>query len=105
MEIMEELGLAEKLLQLPHTKARTLTLQTEQESVTVVDFQQLKTQFPYITLMPQARFLEFIQERIFTGALNLQQLQPPAFQHLPFLRNLIARLIAFGVFPVHLKPL
>lgn len=62
MEIMEELGLAEKLLQLPHSKTRTLTLQTEQESVPIVDFQQLKTHFPYITVMPQARFLEFISQ-------------------------------------------
>ncbi len=62
MEIMEELGLANKLLQLPHSKLRTLTLQTEQESVPIVDFQHLKTQFPYITVMPQARFLEFITQ-------------------------------------------
>jgi 2-polyprenyl-6-methoxyphenol hydroxylase-like FAD-dependent oxidoreductase len=60
MEIMEQLGLADKLLELPHTKMRKLTLQTEEESVTAVDLRHLKTKYPYITILPQVRFLEFI---------------------------------------------
>ena len=60
MEIMEQLGLAEKLLELPHTKMRQLTLQTEEETVTAVDLRHLKTKYPYITILPQVRFLEFI---------------------------------------------
>lgn len=60
MEIMEQLGLAEKLLELPHSKMQQLTLQTEEESVTVADFSHLKTKYPYITLLPQVQFLEFI---------------------------------------------
>lgn len=61
MEIMRELGLAERLLQLPHTKNRSVNLRTpEGEAVLAADFSRLKTQYPYITVMPQVRFLEFI---------------------------------------------
>lgn len=62
MEIMDQLGLAEGLLQLPHTKMHALTLTANQESVTAADFSRLKTKFPYITVLPQAHFLEFIAE-------------------------------------------
>jgi len=60
MEIMEELGLAEKLLQLPHAKIRQIRVRTPEASVTLADFSHLKTRYPYITMLPQARFLEFI---------------------------------------------
>ncbi len=60
MEIMEELGLAEKLLQLPHAKMRQISIRTPETSVTLADFSHLKTRYPYITMLPQVRFLEFI---------------------------------------------
>jgi len=60
MEIMDELGLANRLLQLPHAKMRQLTIKTEAESVTLADFSRLKTRYPYIMMLPQVRFLEFI---------------------------------------------
>ncbi|PMB11448.1 monooxygenase [Fischerella thermalis CCMEE 5205] len=60
MEIMEELGLAEKLLQLPHAKMRQIRIRTPEASVTLADFSHLRTRYPYITMLPQARFLEFI---------------------------------------------
>ncbi len=63
MEILDEIGLADPLLQLPHTKLHRLTLRTKTDSFTMVDLSVLKTRFPYITLMPQARFLEFITEQ------------------------------------------
>src|SRR5437764_556159 len=53
MELMDQLGLADRLLRLPHTRLRSLTLETQQGSVTVADFGALKTKFPYITFMPQ----------------------------------------------------
>jgi 2-polyprenyl-6-methoxyphenol hydroxylase-like FAD-dependent oxidoreductase len=62
MEIMDELGLANRLLQLPHAKMRQLTIKTEAESVTLADFSRLKTRYPYIMMLPQVRFLEFITE-------------------------------------------
>ena len=62
MEVLEQLGLAERLLQLKHTKARTLAFQTTRGTAMSVDFQHLKTRYPYITLIPQARFLEFLTQ-------------------------------------------
>jgi 2-polyprenyl-6-methoxyphenol hydroxylase-like FAD-dependent oxidoreductase len=60
MQIMEELGLADRLLELPHAKMRRLTVQTPEDTVTLADLSHLKTPYPYITMLPQARFLEFI---------------------------------------------
>jgi 2-polyprenyl-6-methoxyphenol hydroxylase-like FAD-dependent oxidoreductase len=60
MEIMDELGLAEKLLRLKHTKAPRLRFRTPQGTVTVADFRRLKTRFPYVAFMPQWDFLDFV---------------------------------------------
>lgn len=60
MEIMAQIGLADRLLELPHSKARTLRLNTPGGDITIADFSGLKTAYPYITILPQARFLEFI---------------------------------------------
>ena len=62
MEIMDQLGLADRLLKLRHSKASTFTLQTAYGPFTPADLSRLKTKFPYITLMPQTSFLEFIVE-------------------------------------------
>jgi 2-polyprenyl-6-methoxyphenol hydroxylase-like FAD-dependent oxidoreductase len=60
MEIMDELGLAERLLQLRHTKLRNFMLPTANGVVTPIDFAPLKIKYPYVTLMPQSEFLEFM---------------------------------------------
>jgi len=60
MEIMDQLGLAEKLLEIPHTKVHRLTIQNSENSATLADFTTLKTKYPYITVLPQVKFLEFI---------------------------------------------
>ncbi len=60
MQIMDQIGLADKLLQIPHTRAYTLPVQTAEGPFTLADFRRLKTRFPYIALIPQAHFLEFI---------------------------------------------
>ncbi|BAY75136.1 monooxygenase FAD-binding protein [Nostoc linckia NIES-25] len=81
MEIMEELGLSRALLQIPHTKIRRLSIQTPQDAVTLADFSHLKTRYPYITMLPQVKFLEFITQeaqkypsfRLVMGA-NVQEL-------------------------------
>jgi 2-polyprenyl-6-methoxyphenol hydroxylase-like FAD-dependent oxidoreductase len=56
MPVMDELGLADQLLELPHRKLRHATLPANPP--VTVDFGRL----PDITLMPQARFLEFLTE-------------------------------------------
>ena len=60
MEIMAELGLAERLLALPHTKISELNIQPPQGEPFHADFRALNTQYPFITVMPQVKFLEFI---------------------------------------------
>lgn len=60
MQIMEELGLSDRLLQLPHAKMRQIRIQTPNDTVTLADFSHLKTRYPYITMLPQVKFLEFI---------------------------------------------
>jgi 2-polyprenyl-6-methoxyphenol hydroxylase-like FAD-dependent oxidoreductase len=60
MEILEQIGLAEKLLAIPHTKISGPTLQFANGAITPFDLGRLKTKFPYILLVPQSRFLEFI---------------------------------------------
>ncbi|WP_341525875.1 FAD-dependent oxidoreductase [Nostoc sp. UHCC 0302] len=62
MQIMEELGLAERLLQLPHAKMRQIRVKTPQNTVTLADFSHLKTRYPYIAMLPQVKFLEFITQ-------------------------------------------
>src|SRR5215210_4512766 len=62
MEIMDELGLADRLLELRHTELRTFTLQTVAGPFTPIDLGRLKTKFPYITMMPQTSFLQFITQ-------------------------------------------
>src|SRR5919202_248533 len=62
MEIMDELGRAEKLLNLKHTKAPELRFRTPQGSAPLADFRRLKTRFPYIAFMPQWDFLDFLAD-------------------------------------------
>ena len=62
MEIMDQLGLAEKLLELRHSELRNFTLQTVSGPFTPVNLGRLKTKYPYITVMPQTSFLEFVTE-------------------------------------------
>jgi 2-polyprenyl-6-methoxyphenol hydroxylase-like FAD-dependent oxidoreductase len=49
-------------------------------------------------------FQRIVQEQIVTRALASDAtLQPPSFMRLPVLRDLIPRMLALGVWPVHLK--
>ena len=62
LEIMDELGLATRLLELRHAKIRTATFMTPDGPVTVANFGRLKTKFPFIAMIPQVDFLEFITD-------------------------------------------
>ena len=62
MEIMDELGLADGLLELRHTKAPRIRARLPGQTVTVADLSRLKTRYPYITFMPQWDFLNFVTE-------------------------------------------
>ena len=60
MEILDQIGLADKLHEIPHTKVSGPTLQFANGSIRPFDLGRLKTRFPYILMVPQAKFLEFI---------------------------------------------
>ena len=62
MEIMDELGLADRLLRLKHTKASQLRFRTPRGGATLADFRRLKTRFPYLAFMPQWDFLDFVTD-------------------------------------------
>src|SRR5262249_43277870 len=44
----------------PHTKLRKVVVRTPREALTLADFGVLKSKYPYIALIPQADFLEFL---------------------------------------------
>ena len=60
MQILDEIGLTDRLLELRHTNVYSIPVQTANETVTLADFRRLKTRFPYIAMIPQVHFLEFI---------------------------------------------
>jgi 2-polyprenyl-6-methoxyphenol hydroxylase-like FAD-dependent oxidoreductase len=81
LELLDQLGLADRLLQIPHGEIRRLTFNAPSGPVDFVDLSRLQTRFPFVALMPQAQFLEFMVEeakrlpsfRLVLGA-NVQRL-------------------------------
>lgn len=58
LELLDQVGLADRLLaEVPHNKIRT---GTPPGAVFTIEFGRLKTRFPFIAMIPQVRFLEFI---------------------------------------------
>lgn len=62
LELLDELGLAERLHRLPHSKIHTGTIYTDEGPTVLADFRRLGTRFPYIMMLPQKDFLAFIVE-------------------------------------------
>jgi 2-polyprenyl-6-methoxyphenol hydroxylase-like FAD-dependent oxidoreductase len=64
MAILEQLGLVEKVLQLRHTTVSSITLPTPGGSTMTLDIRKplkrLKVKYPYIMMLPQVHFLEFL---------------------------------------------
>jgi len=63
LEIMEEIGLLDDLLKLPHQKARLLTGQIGETTLTLADFGSLPVTCKFIAFMPQWDFLNFLAEK------------------------------------------
>jgi 2-polyprenyl-6-methoxyphenol hydroxylase-like FAD-dependent oxidoreductase len=63
LEILDEIGLADRLHQLQHVKMYGPTFPTANGPVMPIDFRRvLKTRFPYIMWMPQPIFLQFLAD-------------------------------------------
>jgi len=60
LEILDEIGLAALLHELPHSKLYGPVIQAANGPFQPFDLRRLKTRYPYILMVPQARFLEFI---------------------------------------------
>jgi len=60
MELLDQIGLAEPLHKLRHAKIYGPTLRLANSNFSPVDLRRLKTRFPYILLVPQTRFLDFL---------------------------------------------
>jgi 2-polyprenyl-6-methoxyphenol hydroxylase-like FAD-dependent oxidoreductase len=60
LQIMQELGLLEKFLKLPHTRITTGNLEIGDRHFIIGDFGRLPTTCKFIALMPQWDFLDFL---------------------------------------------
>ncbi|MBA3943713.1 MAG: FAD-dependent oxidoreductase [Herpetosiphonaceae bacterium] len=62
MELMDELGLAEQILALPHGVIHSATFQAGNAPFTPLDLRRLHTKFPYITMLPQVHLLNLLAQ-------------------------------------------
>ncbi len=60
MEIMSKLGLLNEFLKLPHQPVPDISAQFGNEKIKIADFSSLPVRAPYIAMMPQWDFLNFI---------------------------------------------
>ena len=61
LETLAQLGLAGKVMKLHHAKVRRFVLQDARgRRETFADFTRLKSAYPYVLMLPQARFLELV---------------------------------------------
>lgn len=63
LELMYELGLLNKFLQVPHQEVRELSAQIGRETLKLADFTHLPTHCKFLALMPQWDFLNFLVEQ------------------------------------------
>jgi 2-polyprenyl-6-methoxyphenol hydroxylase-like FAD-dependent oxidoreductase len=81
LEILDQIGLADRLHQLRHAKIEGGAVPTSRGPRTIFDLHWIRTRFPYIMLIPQEEFLDFLAAearkypafRLVMGA-NVQQL-------------------------------
>jgi 2-polyprenyl-6-methoxyphenol hydroxylase-like FAD-dependent oxidoreductase len=62
LEVMYELGLLDRFLELPHQKVERLAGQVGDTSLIVADFTHLPVHEKYIAMMPQWDFLDFLAD-------------------------------------------
>lgn len=63
MQVMHELGWLKEFLQLPHQKVKTLTAQFGTMRFRMADLSHLPVEAPYIAMMPQWDFLDFLASK------------------------------------------
>jgi len=60
LEILDELGLAERFLALPHSKVSSVMLRSTSGQSVTFSLSRVPSKFPYIAFVPQWDFLEFL---------------------------------------------
>lgn len=62
LELLAQLGLADRLHALPHAKVRAMRLRTKTQTFTLANVSRLRTAFPYVMVLPQAKLLELLTD-------------------------------------------
>jgi 2-polyprenyl-6-methoxyphenol hydroxylase-like FAD-dependent oxidoreductase len=60
LEILDQLGLAERVHEIPHSKVYGPSFMTSKGLFQPFDLRRLKSKFPYILMIPQSKFLELL---------------------------------------------
>jgi 2-polyprenyl-6-methoxyphenol hydroxylase-like FAD-dependent oxidoreductase len=62
LQVMDELGLIDGFLKLPHQRLQRLEGKFGDASIRIADISRLKVKYPFIAMMPQWDFLDFLRE-------------------------------------------
>jgi 2-polyprenyl-6-methoxyphenol hydroxylase-like FAD-dependent oxidoreductase len=62
LQVLQELGLVEAFLRLPHTKVPKLGARFGDRTFPIVDLQGVGTRYPFIAMIPQWDFLDFVAQ-------------------------------------------
>jgi 2-polyprenyl-6-methoxyphenol hydroxylase-like FAD-dependent oxidoreductase len=62
LQVMDELGLIDGFLKVPHQQLQKMDGQFGEQSVRVADLSRLRVKYPFIAMMPQWDFLNFLRE-------------------------------------------
>nr|AKQ20698.1 monooxygenase [uncultured bacterium] len=60
LQILDELGLAERFHELPHQKVATIGVVQDGRRIDIADFRRLRVRYPYMAFVPQWDFLDLI---------------------------------------------
>ncbi|MFL6189665.1 MAG: FAD-dependent oxidoreductase [Actinomycetes bacterium] len=63
LQLFDELGLADELLDLPHQEATVLNVTTDAGDFTLADFRRLPGRYRFLAFMPQWDFLDFVVDQ------------------------------------------
>ena len=63
LEILEQLGLADEILEQTDSRIEKLSLTFPNSVITIADFSAMDTKYPYVAFIPQEKFLNHIVEK------------------------------------------
>src|ERR1700749_1758620 len=62
LQLMDELGLIDGLLKVPHQQLQKMEGKLGDETIRLADLSRLNVKYPFIAMMPQWAFLNFLRE-------------------------------------------